>query len=74
MFLDIGQGKKLDLPVWLAMNDRMNNFIRHEIPKQYRTRFQNIINADPEVVNLHKEGPKYFGLGLQVFFFNKSEN
>ena len=61
---DIAEGKKIDLPVWLAM--RMNDFVRHEIPKQYRTRFQNILNADPEVVNLHKDGPKYFALGLQV--------
>ena len=34
--------------------------------KQYRTRFQNILNADSEVVNLHKEGPRYYALGLQV--------
>ena len=44
----------------------MNEFVRHEIPKQYRTRFQNILNADSEVVNLHKEGPRYYALGLQV--------
>ena len=61
---DISASKTIDLPVWLAL--RMNEFVRHEIPKQYRTRFQNILNADSEVVNLHKEGPRYYALGLQV--------
>lgn len=61
---DISASKAIDLPVWLAL--RMNEFVRHEIPKQYRTRFQNILNADSEVVNLHKEGPRYYALGLQV--------
>merc|ERR1712142_109553 len=61
---EISEGKKVDLPVWLAL--RMNEFVRHEIPKPYRTRFQNILIADPEVVNLHREGPKYYGLGLQL--------
>ena len=71
-FLELSEGKKIDLPMWLAM--RMNEFVKHEIPKQYRTRFQNILNADPEVVNLHKMGPKYYGMGLQVNFTKRSEN
>merc|ERR1711937_40073 len=61
---DVSASKTIDLPVWLAL--RMNEFVRHEIPKQYRTRFQNILNADSEVVNLHKEGPRYYALGLQL--------
>ncbi|CAG5082834.1 Oidioi.mRNA.OKI2018_I69.PAR.g10217.t1.cds [Oikopleura dioica] len=61
---DFHEGKKVDLPIWMAM--RLNEFFRHEIPKQYNTHFQGILNADPEVVNLHKEGPKYFAMGLQL--------
>ena len=43
----------------------------HDIPKQYRTKFQNILAADPEVVNLHKEGPKYYSMGIKVYSFFK---
>ena len=63
---DFHENKKVELPIWMAM--RLNEFFRHEIPRQYNTHFQGILNADPEVVNLHKEGPKYFAMGLQVGF------
>ena len=63
---DLNEDKKVELPIWMAM--RLNEFFRHEIPRQYNTHFQGILNADPEVVNLHKEGPKYFAMGLQVIF------
>ena len=57
-------GKKIELPLWLA--SQLGEFVLHDIPKQYRTKFQDILASDPEVVNLHREGPKYYGMGLRV--------
>ena len=62
--LDVQKGKKIELPIWLA--EQLGEFFMHDIPKQYRTKFQNILAADPEVVNLHKEGPKYYSMGIKV--------
>merc|ERR1739838_407552 len=61
---DVQKGKKIELPIWLA--EQLGEFFMHDIPKQYRTKFQNILSADPEVVNLHKEGPKYYSMGLKM--------
>ena len=63
---DVQKGKKIELPIWLA--EQLGEFFMHDIPKQYRTKFQNILSADPEVVNLHKEGPKYYSMGLKASF------
>ena len=63
-YLDLNVGKKIELPLWLA--SQLGEFVLHDIPKQYRTKFQDILASDPEVVNLHREGPKYYGMGLRV--------
>jgi len=61
---DLNVGKKIELPLWLA--SQLGEFVLHDIPKQYRTKFQDILASDPEVVNLHREGPKYYGMGLRL--------
>ena len=61
------EGKKIDLPIWLA--ESMTEFVWHEFPKEYAPRFQSILRADPEIVNLHRHEPKYFAKGLKVRFF-----
>ena len=63
-YSDLNVGKKIELPLWLA--SQLGEFVLHDIPKQYRTKFQDILASDPEVVNLHREGPKYYGMGLRV--------
>ncbi|KAF1387336.1 hypothetical protein PFLUV_G00104370 [Perca fluviatilis] len=45
-----------------------------ELPKVYREGWRTVFNADPNVVDLHKMGPYYYGLGSQMLHFDSPEN
>merc|ERR1711935_61788 len=38
---DVQKGKKIELPIWLA--EQLGEFFMRDIPRQYRTKFQNIL-------------------------------
>lgn len=45
-----------------------------ELPKVYKEGWRTVFNADPNVVDLHKMGPYYYGLGSQMLHFESPEN
>ncbi|XP_054633808.1 DNA replication complex GINS protein PSF3 isoform X2 [Dunckerocampus dactyliophorus] len=45
-----------------------------ELPKVYRQGWRTVFHADPAVVDLHKLGPYYYGLGSQMLHFDSPEN
>lgn len=70
------QGTKMELPLWLSkgLYERKRRVLSVELPKVYREGWRTVFNADPNVVDLHKMGPYYYGLGSQMLHFDSPEN
>lgn len=70
------KGTKMELPLWLSkgLYERNRNVLSIELPKVYRDGWRTVFNADPNVVDLHKMGPYYYGLGSQILHFDSPEN
>ncbi|NWR46551.1 PSF3 protein, partial [Regulus satrapa] len=70
------QGSKLEIPLWLAkgLHDSKRRIISVELPKIYREAWRTVFSADANVVDLHKMGPYYYGLGSQLLNFENPEN
>ncbi|KAJ8248828.1 hypothetical protein GJAV_G00228180 [Gymnothorax javanicus] len=73
---DIPEGTKMEMPLWLAkgLYERKRRVLSVELPKVYREGWRTVFSADPTVVDLHKMGPYYYGLGSQLLHFYNSEN
>lgn len=70
------QGTKMELPLWLSkgLYEKKRRVLSVELPKVYREGWRTVFNADPKVVDLHKMGPYYYGLGSQMLHFDSPEN
>ncbi|KAK7892021.1 hypothetical protein WMY93_023984 [Mugilogobius chulae] len=66
----------MELPLWLAkgLYERKRRVLSVELPKVYREGWRTVFTADPNVVDLHKMGPYYYGLGSQMMHFDCPEN
>lgn len=66
----------MELPLWLSkgLYERNRKVLSIELPKVYREGWRTVFNADPNVVDLHKMGPYYYGLGSQILHFDNPEN
>lgn len=66
----------MELPLWLTkgLYERKRKVVSVELPKVYREGWRTVFNADPNVVDLHKMGPYYYGLGSQMLHFDSPEN
>lgn len=66
----------MELPLWLCkgLYERNRKVLSIELPKVYREGWRTVFNADPNVVDLHKMGPYYYGLGSQILHFDNPEN
>ncbi|XP_016133033.1 LOW QUALITY PROTEIN: DNA replication complex GINS protein PSF3-like [Sinocyclocheilus grahami] len=73
---DIPEGTKMEMPLWLAkgLYERKRRVLSVELPKVYREGWRTVFGADPIVVDLHKMGPYYYGLGSQMLHFDSPEN
>uniref|UniRef100_A0A8C9SNX2 DNA replication complex GINS protein PSF3 n=1 Tax=Scleropages formosus TaxID=113540 RepID=A0A8C9SNX2_SCLFO len=73
---DIPEGTKMEMPLWLAkgLYERKRRVLSVELPKVYREGWRTVFGADPNVVDLHKMGPYYYGLGSQLLHFDSPEN
>ncbi|XP_064169973.1 DNA replication complex GINS protein PSF3 [Anguilla rostrata] len=73
---DIPEGSKMEMPLWLAkgLYERKRRVLSVELPKVYREGWRTVFSADPTVVDLHKMGPYYYGLGSQLLHFQNPEN
>ncbi|KAI1904546.1 hypothetical protein AGOR_G00006750 [Albula goreensis] len=73
---DISEGTKMEMPLWLAkgLYERTRRVLSVELPKVYREGWRTVFSADPTVVDLHKMGPYYYGLGSQLLHFHNPEN
>lgn len=73
---DITEGTKMELPLWLTkgLYERKRRVLSVELPKVYKEGWRTVFNADPNVVDLHKMGPYYYGLGSQMLHFESPEN
>ncbi|CAL1595225.1 unnamed protein product [Knipowitschia caucasica] len=70
------EGSKMELPLWLAkgLYERKRRVLSVELPKVYKEGWRTVFTADPNVVDLHKMGPYYYGLGSQMLNFDSPEN
>ncbi|XP_009931050.2 DNA replication complex GINS protein PSF3 [Opisthocomus hoazin] len=70
------QGSKLEVPLWLAngLHDSKRRIIAVELPKMYKEAWRTVFSADTNVVDLHKMGPYYYGLGSQLLNFDNPKN
>ncbi|XP_062404180.1 DNA replication complex GINS protein PSF3 [Sardina pilchardus] len=73
---DIPEGTKMELPLWVAkgLYEQKRKVVAVELPKVYREGWRTVFGADPNVVDLHKMGPYYYGLGSQLLHFDSPEN
>lgn len=70
------QDTKMELPLWLSkgLYERKRRVLSVELPKVYKEGWRTVFNADANVVDLHKMGPYYYGLGSQMLHFENPEN
>ncbi|CAI5781986.1 DNA replication complex GINS protein PSF3 [Podarcis raffonei] len=70
------EGSKLEIPLWLAkgLYDNKRRILSVELPKIYKESWRTVLNADANVVDLHKLGPYYYGFGSQLLNFDSPEN
>ncbi|KAK7492252.1 hypothetical protein BaRGS_00016549 [Batillaria attramentaria] len=68
-------GTKLEMPFWLARSlcSRRRHIVSVEMPRAYRESYRQIFKADPNVVDLHKLGPYFYGFGSYLLNFQHSE-
>ncbi|KAM9470487.1 DNA replication complex GINS protein PSF3 [Clarias gariepinus] len=73
---DIPEGTKMEMPLWLAkgLYERKRRVISVDLPKVYREGWRTVFSADANVVDLHKMGPYFYGLGSQMLHFENAEN
>lgn len=66
----------MEMPLWLAkgLYEKKRRVLSVELPKVYREGWRTVFGADPTVVDLHKMGPYYYGLGSQMLHFESPEN
>lgn len=68
-------GTKMELPIWLAqaLGGRRRNIVKLELPKHYCEQQRNILRADANVVDLYKQGPYFYSMGVKLLFFDHLE-
>ncbi|KAM4734893.1 DNA replication complex GINS protein PSF3 [Anableps anableps] len=73
---DIPESTKMELPLWLSkgLYEKKRKVLSVELPKVYKEGWRTVFVADPNVVDLHKMGPYYYGLGSQMLHFDSPEN
>ena len=71
----IQAGAKMELPLWLAqaLGARRRSIVKIDLPKQYREQQRNILSADANVVDLYKQGPYFYAMGVKLLFFDHLE-
>ncbi|XP_053127427.1 DNA replication complex GINS protein PSF3 [Hemicordylus capensis] len=72
----VPEGSRLEIPLWLAkgLYENKRRIISVELPKIYKESWRTVFNADANVVDLHKLGPYYYGLGSQLLNFDSPQN
>lgn len=72
---DLAEGTKLELPYWLAraLCSRKRRIVSIDLPKPYREGYRDILQADANVVDLHKLGPYYFIFGTHLLNFETAD-
>jgi len=63
---DIQEGTKLELPFWLAKDFYSQGLVTIETPKGYNQVYREILEADSNIVNLHKLCPNYYKFGTHL--------
>lgn len=68
-------GAKLDLPAWVphALRSRRRQILSVKLPRPYRETMRTAIAADARVIDLHRNGPYFYGLGMNVLHFDLPE-
>jgi hypothetical protein len=70
----IKEGNKIDLPVWLALVLRRENFLSFKQPKYLSDKFYNQLRADPNVVNFKSKNNYLYDICLLIMTFLDDEN
>ncbi|XP_003383803.1 PREDICTED: DNA replication complex GINS protein PSF3-like [Amphimedon queenslandica] len=60
---------KLDLPLWLAKSLNRKEMISITFPKAYKESMRTALSADPTVIDLHRNGPYFYSVGLSLLQF-----
>ena len=59
-------GTNLELPYWMVWSLRSRGRVGVQLPKNWQSAQRQIVNADPNVVDLHGLGPHYYEFGSQL--------
>lgn len=60
---EVVPGYETQLPFWMAKVLYTHSMIDIELPRQYNQASREVIEADPDVVDLHRMGPNFYQLG-----------
>ena len=68
-------GTKMEVPLWLARSlcTRRRQVISVSLPKSYREGMRVALSADANVVNLYRNGPYYYAVGISLLNFDLPE-
>ena len=71
---NIVKNTKLELPIWLTRELYNDGLATFELPKGYNESFRQVLEADANVVDLHRLGPNYYRLGQFLAALNLPES
>lgn len=60
---EVNHKSNLLLPFWMAKTLYTYSMIDIELPRPYTEKFYEVIQADPDVIDLHRAGPYYYRFG-----------
>ena len=68
-------GTKIELPLWLARTlcNRKRRVVSVQLPKAYREVMRTALSADATVVDLHRNGPYYYAVGVSLLHLDFPE-
>lgn len=63
---NLAAGTTLELPLWMVKSLTARGRAQVELPRSWTLSQRQIINADPNVVDLHKFGPHFYQTGCHI--------
>lgn len=71
---DMIAGTKMEAPLWMVKVLYSRKLVSIEVPKGYNETYREILDADSNVVDLHKQGPNFYLFGKHLVEMNLKES
>jgi len=71
---DVPKGAKLDIPMFMAKVLSRRRLVTVELPKGYNDTYREILEADAQMVDLHRLGPHFYRFGKHLVDMDLKES